>query len=103
MRIICDTEKTEVLAYLDVFEIGDEWIKIKGCEGCHNADKCCGNCPMLSDKGCFLHSNGTLNKPYRCVVNPTPDTTLSWCQLEFKCIKGTNEGKIKRINKTNPE
>lgn len=100
MRVVCSIDKPEPLAYLDVFEVGDEWVKFKGCDGCENIKICCGNCKLLYEKGCALH-NEARGKPYFCVIFPTPDTNLKWCQLEFKCIKGSNEGKIKRVKDVN--
>ena len=99
MRVVCEIDKPEVLEYLDVFETGDRWVKIKGCEACsfENRKKCCGECPMLTEKGCFFHLEGTNSKPFRCVVYPTPNTNLTWCSLEFQCVEGNNKGKIKRV------
>lgn len=100
MKVVCLVENPDVVSYVDVYEEGDEWVKIQGCEVCslENRKKCCGPCPMFTDKGCYLHLDNMLNKPYRCVVKPTPRTCLTWCSLEFKCIKGKNVGKIKKVN-----
>ena len=100
MKVICHIDKPETVAYLDVYEVGDEWVKVKGCEGCPNIKICCGDCPMLTSKGCFFHIENTNSKPFRCVVQPTPETCLKWCQLEFECIRGTHKGKIRRIKDT---
>ena len=101
--VICSLESPVALGYINVFEEGDEWIKVKGCDGCPNTKLCCGNCPMLIDDKCYMHLENTMKKPFRCVIYPPPDTTLSWCQLEYKCVKGKHEGKIKRLNKADLE
>lgn len=95
--VIIPVDEPSPVAYLNVYEEGDIWVKIKGCEGCKNIKKCCGNCPLLTPNGCFLHLQGKNMKPYNCIVNPTLDMAHGWCQLEFKCVKGSNKGKIRRI------
>jgi len=104
--VICDYKEPTSYVYLNVFQKGDVWLKIKGCEGCSWEDrkKCCGKCPMNTEKGCFFHlDSGTSNKPQSCVVRPNPNASISSCQLEFKCIKGINDGKIIKINTPNFE
>jgi hypothetical protein len=88
------------IAFRNVYEEGDIWMKIKGCEGCSHHLKCCGTCPMSSEKGCFYHlekRNDGGMKPHHCIVNPLPSTCKKNCQLEFKCTKGSMEGKIRRV------
>jgi hypothetical protein len=99
MRVICHIDRPEVIGYEDVFEDGDAWVKVQGCEACsvENRKTCCGSCPMFTAKGCFFHEEASNSKPYRCVVWPTPDASLSWCALEFKCVKGSKQGKVRRI------
>ena len=99
MRVICHIDRPEVIGYEDVFEAGDVWVKVQGCESCslENRKTCCGSCPMFTAKGCFFHEEASNSKPYRCVVWPTPDASLSWCALEFKCVKGSKQGKVRRI------
>jgi hypothetical protein len=86
------------IAYYDLFEEGDEWVKTTSCEGCPSIKKCCGNCPMLTSKGCFYHLENRQHsaKPFKCVVTPMPNIAISWCQLEYLCVKGTNMGKRRR-------
>ena len=86
------------IAYLNLYEHGDRWEKVKGCDGCTEIEKCCGNCPMLSSKGCFFHLEKRTysSKPFKCVVAPMPNIAQSWCQLEYKCVKGKNKEKIRR-------
>ena len=88
-------------AFFNIYEIGDIWVKTIGCEGCLSEDmaKCCGKCPMLISKGCIFHLEAKRGsrKPFYCLSSPTPDTCKSWCQQEFKCVKGSYEGKIRKI------
>ena len=91
------------VAFVSVFEPGDIWIKVVGCETCRleNRKKCCGECPQIDiNRNCALHSGLTLEtvKPLRCVVFPAPNETYDWCVQEFVCVKGTNKGKIKRTS-----
>jgi len=97
--VVCQVDEPSPIAYLNVYEQGDAWIKTKGCEDCslENRKLCCGSCPMFTDKGCFFHLEQTNSKPFRCVVIPAPNDCLKWCALEFKCIKGNNEGKIRKV------
>jgi len=97
MRVICEVDKPEVVGYIDVFEKDDYWVKTQGCEACTNANLCCGPCPMLFSKGCYFHAEMTNSKPFRCVIYPTPDASMSWCALEFKCVKGSQQGKTRRV------
>ena len=98
--VLVEMDNPNPIAYFNVYEEGDIWVKTQGCEACslENRRKCCGNCPMFSEQGCFFHlqKDGD-NKPYRCVVRPEPDICLSWCALEFECIQGSKKGFIRRI------
>ena len=99
LSVLCLIDDPTPIVYFNVYEVDDIWIKIQGCEACslENRKKCCNLCPMFTELGCYFHLENLLNKPYRCVVKPTPETCLSWCALEFKCVKGKNEGKIRKI------
>ena len=44
----------EVTGYRNVYEDGDEWTKIHGCEGCGRADLCCKGCRIFADGLCGL-------------------------------------------------
>ena len=102
-------EKEFALCYLDdpvpavffnIFEKGDVWIKTQGCSACpiEQTKKCCGTCPMWTEKGCFFHLTPTSsNKPYNCVISPDPRTFMSICCIEFECLKGTRIGQIRRV------
>ncbi len=100
--VLCSTDNPSPIAYMNIYEEGDVWLKIKGCEGCKNNKKCCGDCPMSTDLGCFYHlgaNKKTSRKPFYCVFFPTPNKTISWCQLEYKCIVGTHKDEIRQIKK----
>ena len=102
MRVICATDKQEVLAYLDVFEDGDEWVKIKGCDDCppESRVRCCGDCKAqnkLTGECVFQLIKSNLSKPFECVITPDPRTAKSFCVLEFKCVRGSREGEIRRL------
>lgn len=98
---LCPLDDPSPVAYFNVYEVGDIWVKIKGCEDCPLEDrrKCCGNCPMFSELGCYWHleSGNRSSKPYNCIVDPTPDKGASYCQLEFKCVAGSKAGKIRKV------
>ena len=92
------------IAFMNIYEKGDIWVKIKGCEDCplESRKKCCGNCPMFTEKGCFFHLGSEIkrsNKPFHCAVRPSPNSCASYCYLEFKCIKGSKKGKIRKVSK----
>lgn len=91
------------LAYINIYEEGDIWLKTQGCEACskENRIKCCNNCGMFSErKGCVWHlqrNQATTNKPWNCIVKPYPDSAMPFCALEFECIKGGYKGQIRRV------
>jgi len=93
---IVQTDVTEVIGYINVYEKGDCWIKINSCKDCKNTELCCRGCPMGSSIGCMLHMDGRLNKPHHCVVDPLPSDYKKICQLEFKELKS---GKIRKASK----
>lgn len=101
--VVISVDEPTVIAYLNVYEKGDVWIKIKGCESCGIEDRlyCCGNCVMLlKDTGeCRLHLGfNKREKPFHCVTDPPPNICHAWCSLEFKCIEGSRKGKIRRVS-----
>lgn len=95
---VCLLDDPTPVAYLNIYEEGDVWVKINNCEGCSRRG-CCGDCPMLSSIGCYWHleNPGRSHKPYVCVVYPYPDTRKPYCQLEFRCVQGSREGYIRRV------
>lgn len=104
--VICSMDDPSVLAYTSLYEDGDVWIKIRGCEDCpvESQKKCCGQCPLLSDMGCYLHlmrPNSSTQKPFGCIAHPNPVYARSYCMLEFECVKGGNFGKIRRARDKN--
>ena len=102
MRVICSVSDSTPTKFLDVFEDGDEWVKVVGCEGCawEDMQKCCGNCPhLMVERGCDFQfeERNVSNKPFRCVVLPAPDVCHSYCQQEFLCIQGSKVGLTRRV------
>jgi len=101
LLVLCMKEFPSPIAYCNVYEPGDAWLKTQGCESCDERGRelCCGKCPMTTPKGCLLHLTNTKNsdKPYRCVVNPLPTDVHSWCAIEFKCQCGKNKDKIRKV------
>lgn len=102
-EVILAVDEPTPIAFLNLYEDGDRWEKIVGCEGCPSIKKCCGNCPMLTSKGCTYHleERRHSNKPLNCVINPVPTITHSWCQLEYKCVEGSDKEKIRRVQDKN--
>lgn len=109
MKVIFDVKYQSPIAYLDVYEEGDEWVKIQGCADCplENRLRCCGNhdyenhisCAMqnLITGECTHHVKPNQSKPWYCMRGPFPNAAMNFCALEFKCVKGTNMGKIRRV------
>lgn len=100
MLAVVPANDSSAIAYMNVFERGDIWLRIKGCEDCphESRNKCCGPCPMLSEKGCFLHLDDNQNKPLRCVIHPVPRINLTWCSIQYECIQGSMLGQIRKIS-----
>ena len=93
------------VGYINVFEQGDVWWKTKGCKGCpvESQKMCCNHCKIFSPVGCGFQADDYIsatNKPYQCVVKPTPEQGRSYCQLQFTCIKGKHKGKVRNLNKS---
>ena len=97
--VLCALDDPTPIAYMNLYEEGDIWIKIRGCEGCPNTDKCCGNCPLKVEKGCVFHIEAReySRKPFNCIVHPKPTIHQSFCQLEFRCIKGSKKDKVRKV------
>lgn len=100
--VICNIDAPTPVAYMNVYEEGDVWIKVVGCDQCpmETRLRCCGGCGMLLKDGgkCRLHMGASRDeKPFYCIVKPHPDTALSFCSLEYKCVEGSKLGKIRRV------
>ena len=99
---VVDMKEATPVAYINLYEQDDIWLKIRGCEDCpwEARIRCCGNCAFLMERGCAWHyekGDNTKAKPFVCVVRPSPDKISGFCQLEYQCAAGTNKGKIRRI------
>lgn len=96
-------DESSPIAFINVYEAGDVWIKVKGCEDCPEERRrmCCGNCPMITpDAWCSwqMEKGKSSSKPLYCVVFPTPDTCKPNCVIIYKCIKGSHKGKVKHAH-----
>jgi len=94
------------IAYINLFDQGDVWIKIKGCDECpiDLRLRCCNKCPCIVPDGkCYWHSSNPHGdsgdmKPFRCIKNPSPKNgVFLFCSLEFECVAGPNKGKVRRL------
>jgi hypothetical protein len=99
---LCSIEDPTPIAFFNVFEEGDIWVKIKGCESCSDRGRklCCGECKMATSLGCLIHLEQYprgCRKPFSCITIPTPEKCMSYCSLEFKSVKGSKEGKIRKV------
>ena len=99
--VLCLLNNPSPIAYFNVYEIGDIWVKIQGCESCNVEDrkKCCGTCPHVTGSGaCAWHlEKSRSSKPWLCIAWPTPDQANSRCVLEYKCIQGKDKDKIRKV------
>jgi hypothetical protein len=96
--VITGLREPSTIAYINVFDEGDVWVKTKGCEGCGRIKDCCKTCPFcLPPDGCTVHIKMPKQKPFLCVTFPLPSKTFSYCQQEFKCIHGPRTGTIRKI------
>lgn len=99
------------VAYMNLYDPGDTWVKIQGCEACEpeRAARCCGvrpnptddynGCPFRGEFGCALHyeRGPWKSKPYHCAVLPLPTTTKGKCALVYECTEGPNRGKKRHL------
>ena len=100
--VVCLVNEPSPVAYLNLYEAGDVWVKIQGCEACplERRKRCCGECPLFAETGCVLHLQKTAkggNKPFKCVTTPHPDSAKGDCRLIYKCVAGSKKGKIRRV------
>lgn len=86
-------------AFQNVYETGDRWEKIIGCDGC--TFNCCTNCSarMPESNRCAVHLEEPDAKRWKCVKWPRPNQAHPGCQQEFKCVKGSPAivGKVRRV------
>jgi len=103
LSVVISVSDPSSIAFLNVYEEGDIWIKIEGCEKCsyENRTQCCGSCPMNTEKGCFFHldKRSNINKPFYCIASPTPKDCIGYCSQKFKCLQGKYRDKIRKISK----
>ncbi len=92
------------IAFRNVYEDGDKWIKAVGCEACPENQRaaCCGNCPRLIGNECEWHigdRKANSHKPFCCIVKPTPlpDAMQKPCAIVYKCVIGSYKGKYRRV------
>lgn len=102
MKVVIDIDTASPVAFRDLYEDGDEWIKIKGCNNCPKEQRihCCGNCPcIIPDGNCYWQVNGerVTRKSLYCIITPLPIKMNTRCCIEYKCIKGSKRGKIRRV------
>jgi len=100
---LCSVEDPSPIAFLNVYEKGDVWIKTESCEGCTDRGRelCCRGCPMVTELGCFLHlpkSSRGSKKPFGCVTIPSPEKCMSYCNLQFTSVRGSKKGKIRKVS-----
>lgn len=104
MLFLCGVKTPSTIAYLNVYEKGDVWVKIAGCDECpiESREICCKGCEMISDSGCLLHTTlyarGS-KKPFSCITIPSPEKHVPYCKLTFKSLSGSKNGKIRRVSK----
>jgi hypothetical protein len=84
-------EKPETVGFMNVYDTGDVWVKVRGCEVC--SQHCCGKCPLQFEGKCRVHQTDPQNKPYVCVVQPLPNVQRLNCALVWKCFSGILEGR----------
>jgi len=102
MLALCPVGDPSPIAYMNVYEPDDLWIKVQGCEACptERREKCCGNCPMLTpDAKCYwnMENKRASSKPFKCVVLPEPSRAKKGCALIFECVRGTHKGKLRHV------
>ena len=121
MLVLVKYDKPETVAFVNLYNPGDLWLKVQGCEACtpEGVRNCCGKCPFrlgsewlqeiltslgvdvppLDEKGrCIWHVEGRRSrKPFVCIVDPHPRHACSYCQLVFECVQGPKKGKKRHV------
>ena len=102
LAVVCEVDEPTPVAFLNLYEEGDIWIKRRGCEACSVArrSKCCGKCPCsMPDGSCQWHFLDKGKKPFYCIVQPNPIRHSSeGCMLAYECIVGSKKGKIRQTH-----
>jgi len=97
IEAVVDIKTYELLGFQNVYDDGDRWDKIRGCRDCPPQKRCCGNCPLSSDYGCYLHVvNKGQDKPLHCVIHPIPTKHRPNCCLEYRCVRGKYIGFVRK-------
>ena len=100
---VIPVDEPSPVGFLNLYDEGDAWIKIQGCEACpvEQRIKCCGDCPCIMPDGrCYWQSAETIQKSrktFYCIITPLPKIHNSRCCIEYKCIEGKKKGKIRRL------
>jgi hypothetical protein len=100
--VVVDMATSSPVAYINVYEEGDVWIKVQGCEACKMPapKRCCGECPFATEKGCWwqLEKASVSSKPLVCIALPRiTKRRTSDCTLIYRCVAGSMKGKIRRV------
>jgi len=99
---VIPTDDPSPVAFMNLYEPGDMWVKVHGCEGCNEEQRrrCCGQCVLyVNNKGCERHlERGTMqSKPFHCTVLPVPNQQWGNCHLVYECIAGKWKGYQRQI------
>ena len=100
IKAIIPIDDPSPIAFIDVFEEGDKWVKIRGCESCPTdiIELCCNQCLHLTNEHkCRLHVSYQM-KSFWCVTHPNPKIKFSDCNLVFECVEGSNKGMIRKLS-----
>ena len=99
--VVCDIDEATPVAYINVYEDNDIWLKVQGCEACEREkpQRCCGGCPFVMADGCkFNFDKGVSTKPFMCVVLPLIiKNQMKGCSLIYKAVAGSMVGKMRRV------
>ena len=103
--VVIDIKEASPVAFINVYEDGDIWMKIVGCEACRmpSPARCCGRCPFATIDGCAWHAKNfslgsVSDKSLGCIVLPRiTKKRTDKCSLIYKCVRGSMKGKYRRI------
>jgi len=99
LLMVLEYDRPIVVGAMNLYDPGDVWVKISGCESCGGMSVCCGKCPFLmEDRRCLWHVEGRRSrKPFNCCVDPHPRHACSYCNLAYECIQGPKKGKRRYV------